>query len=143
MCNLVLLAARPPEWTHERFIDRWRGEHADGTVLGPGATGRAQVRGPSLFLGQVRDGRAEPLTLTPEGFFPTGDLLVTGEDGAVTVMGREKDVSKAKWPEFAFTVDELPQTTVGKLDRSGARRLAHDLHAQLATHPEQHLQGDA
>ncbi|HJQ05120.1 MAG TPA: class I adenylate-forming enzyme family protein [Nocardioides sp.] len=190
---------------------------ADGTVLGPGVTGRAQVRGPSLFLGYARDGKVEPPGLTPDGFFPTGDLLVTGEDGTVTVMGREKDViirggrnldiaeieravaahpavahacvtpvpdrllgeraavlvvvedgggglgldeitahlarsglSKAKWPEFSFIVGELPQATVGKLDRSGARRLAHDLHARLAAqpdqhgaHPDQHRQGDA
>jgi cyclohexanecarboxylate-CoA ligase len=189
----------------------------DGTVLGPGATGHAQVRGPSLFLGYARDGKVEPPALTPDGYFPTGDLLVTGQDGTVTVMGREKDViirggrnlditeieravaahpavaracvapvpdpllgeraavlvvvedgsdtlgldeitahlartglSKAKWPEFAFTVGELPQTTVGKLDRSGARKLAHDLHAELSAdpeqhgpHPEQHRQGDA
>jgi non-ribosomal peptide synthetase component E (peptide arylation enzyme) len=59
-------------------------------------------------------------------------------------------LSKAKWPEFAFTVSELPQTTVGKLDRTGARRLAHDLHAGLPAQPgqhrartEQHRQGDA
>lgn len=183
---------------------------ADGTVLGPGATGRAQVRGPSLFLGYARDGKVEPPALTQDGFFPTGDLLVTGDDGTVTVMGREKDViirggrnlditeieravathpavaracvapvpdpllgeraavllvvedgsaelglheitehlartglSKAKWPEFAFTVGELPQTTVGKLDRSGARTLAHDLHARLAAQPRQRRQGDA
>ncbi|WP_155059687.1 class I adenylate-forming enzyme family protein [Streptomyces blattellae] len=183
---------------------------ADGTVLGPGATGRAQVRGPSLFLGYARDGKVEPPDLTPDGFFPTGDLLVTGADGTVTVMGREKDViirggrnlditeieravaahpsvaracvapvpdpllgeraavlvvveegsaelgldeltahlagtglSKTKWPEFAFTVSELPQTTVGKLDRSGARRLARDLHEGLSAPPERHRQGDA
>lgn len=183
---------------------------ADGSVLGPGETGQAQVRGPSLFLGYARDGEVEPPALTPDGYFPTGDLLVTGEDGTVTVMGREKDViirggrnlditeieravaahpavarvcvapvpdqllgeraavlvvvedgsgelgldeitahlartglSKVKWPEFAFTVGELPQTTVGKLDRSGARRLAQDLHTGLAAHPGQHRQGDA
>ncbi|TRO60567.1 MULTISPECIES: class I adenylate-forming enzyme family protein [unclassified Streptomyces] len=174
----------------------------DGTVLGPGRTGRAEVRGPSLFLGYARDGKVEPPALTPDGFFPTGDLLMTGDDGTVTVMGREKDViirggrnlditeieravaghpsvarvcvapvpdpllgeraavlvvpedsddalgldeitahlartglSKAKWPEFAFTVGELPQTTVGKLDRSGARELAGELHARLSANP--------
>ena len=36
MYNLVLLAARPPEWTHERFIEWWRGEHAELTVRLPG-----------------------------------------------------------------------------------------------------------
>ena len=44
-------------------------------------------------------------------------------------------LSKAKWPEFAFTVGELPQTTVGKLDRSGARELAGELHARLSANP--------
>jgi uncharacterized protein (TIGR02118 family) len=34
--NLVLLAARPPEWTHERFIEWWRGEHAELTYVLPG-----------------------------------------------------------------------------------------------------------
>lgn len=175
----------------------------DGTVLGPGRTGRAEVRGPSLFLGYARDGKVEPPALTPDGFFPTGDLLMTGDDGTVTIMGREKDViirggrnlditeieravaghpsvahvcvtpvpdpllgeraavlvvpvdsgdalgldeitahlartglSKAKWPEFSFTVGELPQTTVGKLDRSGARELARELHSRLSAEPE-------
>ncbi|MBW8793258.1 MAG: EthD family reductase [Streptomyces sp.] len=36
MYNLVLLAARPPEWTHERFITWWRGEHAELALALPG-----------------------------------------------------------------------------------------------------------
>lgn len=36
MYNLVLLAARPPEWTHEKFISWWRGEHAELTYRLPG-----------------------------------------------------------------------------------------------------------
>jgi len=34
--NLVLLAARPPEWTHDQFIAWWRGEHAELTCRLPG-----------------------------------------------------------------------------------------------------------
>jgi uncharacterized protein (TIGR02118 family) len=34
--NLILLAARPPDWTHEEFIEWWRGEHADMTYGLPG-----------------------------------------------------------------------------------------------------------
>lgn len=63
-----------------------------GSVLGPGETGRAQVRGPSLFLGYARGGRVEPPELTEDGFFPTGDLVVSDVDGLITIMGREKDV---------------------------------------------------
>ncbi|MTD17257.1 EthD family reductase [Nakamurella sp. YIM 132087] len=36
MYNLVLLASRPPDWTHEQFIDWWRGPHAELTVELPG-----------------------------------------------------------------------------------------------------------
>jgi acyl-CoA synthetase (AMP-forming)/AMP-acid ligase II len=168
----------------------------DGAEAGPGVSGRAQVRGPSLFRGYARDGRVEPPALTEDGYFPTGDLLMTHEDGTVSIMGREKDIiirggrniditeieravasyprvaracvaavpdevlgervallvvtedgggidltevtghlesiglSKTKWPEFVYGIEELPQTKVGKLDRSGARELAHRLRAR-------------
>ena len=36
MYNLIVLAARPNDWTHEQFIDWWRGEHAELTVTLPG-----------------------------------------------------------------------------------------------------------
>jgi cyclohexanecarboxylate-CoA ligase len=170
----------------------------EGAVLGAGETGRAQVRGPSLFLGYARGGRVEPPELTQDGFFATGDLIVSDVDGLVTVMGREKDViirggrnidvteieravagyerldqscvvpvrddvlgervallavpragehvdlgdvtgylraaglSKAKWPEFVYLVDALPQTKVGKLDRAGAREVAEGMHTGVS-----------
>ncbi|QUH02069.1 acyl--CoA ligase [Saccharopolyspora erythraea] len=168
-----------------------------GTPVARGEVGRAQVRGPSLFLGYAREGKLDPPALTADGFFPTGDLVRVHDDGAISVMGREKDViirggrniditeieravathprvagvcvipvpdavlgervaalvvtadggrfeledatrhlhevglSKTKWPEFVFTVDDLPQTAVGKLDRRSARDLAHELHSRL------------
>ncbi|MEU0840672.1 class I adenylate-forming enzyme family protein [Streptomyces sp. NPDC005962] len=64
----------------------------EGQVAGPGVTGRAQVRGPSLFLGYAGDGRAVPPALTEDGYLPTGDLLMAHEDGTLTIMGREKDI---------------------------------------------------
>ncbi|WP_308298826.1 hypothetical protein [Streptomyces sp. GESEQ-35] len=77
-------------------------------------------------------------------------VLVVVEDGSaelglddITAHLAGTGLSKAKWPEFAFVVSELPQTTVGKVDRHGARRLARDLHAGLPAHHEQHRQGDA
>ena len=171
-----------------------RAVDADGGVLAAGEPGRAQVRGPSLFLGYARDGSVEAPALTDDGFFATGDLIAVAEDGAITVLGREKDViirggrnldmteieralagcprvaracvapvpdellgervamlavstdgaaigleevtgyleragiAKSKWPEFVFTVEDLPLTAVGKLDRPAARTLARGLH---------------
>ena len=36
MYNLIILAARPRDWTHEQFIEWWRGEHADPRYELPG-----------------------------------------------------------------------------------------------------------
>jgi uncharacterized protein (TIGR02118 family) len=36
MYNLIVAAARPPDWTHERFIEWWRGPHAEVTYPLPG-----------------------------------------------------------------------------------------------------------
>jgi uncharacterized protein (TIGR02118 family) len=34
--NLVLMASKPDDWTHEQFIDWWRGDHAAVTYDLPG-----------------------------------------------------------------------------------------------------------
>ena len=36
MYNLIVLASRPSEWSHEQFIEWWRGEHAAVTYPLPG-----------------------------------------------------------------------------------------------------------
>jgi uncharacterized protein (TIGR02118 family) len=36
MYDLVLLASKPDEWTHDEFVAWWRGEHADMTYGLPG-----------------------------------------------------------------------------------------------------------
>lgn len=36
MYNLVILASRPRDWTHDQFIEWWRGEHAELTRRLPG-----------------------------------------------------------------------------------------------------------
>jgi uncharacterized protein (TIGR02118 family) len=36
MYDLVVVASRPPDWTHEQFIAWWRGPHAELTVALPG-----------------------------------------------------------------------------------------------------------
>jgi uncharacterized protein (TIGR02118 family) len=36
MYNLIILASGPRDWTHEQFIDWWRGPHAEATYQLPG-----------------------------------------------------------------------------------------------------------
>jgi non-ribosomal peptide synthetase component E (peptide arylation enzyme) len=64
----------------------------DGTPLPMGDVGAAQVRGPSMFTGYARDGRARPPELTPDGFLPTGDLVRLNPEGTITVLGRQKQI---------------------------------------------------
>jgi len=63
-----------------------------GNPLPAGETGRAQVRGPSLFTGYARAGTVVRPELTPDGFLPTGDLIEISPEGPVSVKGREKDI---------------------------------------------------
>lgn len=77
---------RPFEGTEVRAVDE------RGRPLPAGKVGRAQVRGPSLFLGYAREGAVDPPDLTDDGFFETGDLVRVNEDDTISVMGREKDV---------------------------------------------------
>ncbi len=77
---------RPFPGTVVRAVDE------DGTPLPTGEVGPAQVRGPSLFVGYARDGRAQPPQLTADGFLPTGDLVGVNPDGTITVRGRQKQV---------------------------------------------------
>lgn len=64
----------------------------DGGEAAVGEPGRAQVRGPSLFLGYARSGSVVPPDLTDDGFFETGDLVAFAPDGTIKVAGRIKEV---------------------------------------------------
>jgi non-ribosomal peptide synthetase component E (peptide arylation enzyme) len=63
-----------------------------GSPLPVGEVGDAQVRGPSMFVGYARAGRARPPELTGDGFLPTGDLVRLNPDGTITVLGRQKQI---------------------------------------------------
>jgi acyl-CoA synthetase (AMP-forming)/AMP-acid ligase II len=77
---------RPFPGTAVRAVDK------TGRRVPPGERGRAEVRGPSVFLGYARDGSVQPPPLSDDGFFATGDIVIVHDDGFVTIAGREKDV---------------------------------------------------
>lgn len=63
-------------------------------------------------------------------------VVVDGEVPSLEDVRREleaADFPKFKWPEFVIAVDALPQSRVGKLDRSGAAELAATLAGDTAT----------
>jgi len=70
---------------------RVRCVNEDGLEVAQGEPGELLVRGPELFLGYL-DSAVTATSLTPDGWFRTGDLGVIEPDGAVVIRGRRKDI---------------------------------------------------
>ncbi len=64
----------------------------DGNPVEPGAIGVLEVRGPNVFKGYWRMPEKTASEFRGDGFFITGDLATIGEDGYVTIVGRDKDM---------------------------------------------------
>ena len=55
-----------------------------------GEVGQVMIRGPPLFHGYLNTDNVE--TMSPDGWFPTGDLGYLDKGGALYVTGRSKEV---------------------------------------------------
>lgn len=64
----------------------------DGNILGAGEIGVLEVRGPNVFKGYWQMPEKTASEFRDDGFFITGDLATIGEDGYVTIVGRDKDL---------------------------------------------------
>ncbi len=60
--------------------------------LPPGSPGNVLVRGPNRFLGYYRNDSLNEISLTPDGFFRTGDIGVLDNAGYFTFVSRSKDI---------------------------------------------------
>lgn len=66
--------------------------NAAGRTLGPGEAGELQLRGANITCGYWRREAEFAKTLTEDGWFRTGDILVQDEDGFYRVTDRKKDM---------------------------------------------------
>jgi malonyl-CoA/methylmalonyl-CoA synthetase len=64
----------------------------EGSVLPAGEIGGLEVKGPNVFKGYWRNPEKTAEAFRPDGYFVTGDLATIGEDGYVTIVGRDKDL---------------------------------------------------
>lgn len=62
-----------------------------GQVLPPGREGEVLVRGPGMFMG-YGDPEQSAESITPDGFFRSGDIGRLDANGALTITGRKKDL---------------------------------------------------
>ncbi|MGO9196361.1 MAG: AMP-binding protein [Acidimicrobiales bacterium] len=65
---------------------------SDGHDVEPGDPGEILVRGPNLFAGYFEDASATNGALDRKGWLHTGDIAVMSEDGAITIVDRQKDL---------------------------------------------------
>lgn len=65
---------------------------AEGHDLPAGERGEIWIRGVGLMPGYFRDATATEQVMRPGGWYASGDLGVVGEDGALTVVGRLKEM---------------------------------------------------
>jgi acyl-CoA synthetase (AMP-forming)/AMP-acid ligase II len=70
----------------------WRIVDPQGKPVPPGGVGEYQCRGPNLFMGYYGQDDLTAQSLTPDGFYRSGDLMVLSADGYVSWTGRTKDI---------------------------------------------------
>lgn len=63
----------------------------EGRPVAVGETGLIQVRGPYTMRGYFRMPEKNAEAFTTDGFYVSGDLVQQANDGAITVVGREKE----------------------------------------------------
>ncbi|KPJ32531.1 AMP-binding protein, partial [Burkholderia multivorans] len=64
----------------------------DGADVPRGEVGEIRVRGPNVMLGYYRNVDATRAAVSPDGWLSTGDLARQDADGAVTIVGRSKEL---------------------------------------------------
>jgi long-chain acyl-CoA synthetase len=63
-----------------------------GREVPDGEPGELWVRGPSVMRGYYRDAELTARTISADGWLNTGDIVCRGDDGALSVVGRSKEL---------------------------------------------------
>lgn len=87
-----------------------------GAEVSPGTVGELQLRGGGLMSGFYKKHRAE--VFTPDGFYPTGDLVRIDGDGFLTFVARRGDMIKTRAAnvsrlEVEAALNALPEVALG------------------------------
>ncbi|MCI5074132.1 AMP-binding protein [Oricola sp.] len=75
-----------PEGVEMRLADE------NGEPVETGTVGRIQARGVNVFLGYWKREDLAASSMTPDGYFDTGDLGRLDDDGYLYIVGRDKEV---------------------------------------------------
>lgn len=67
-----------------------------GDDAAPGQPGELWVRGPSIMKGYMNNPSATADAITPQGWFRTGDIAISDEEGYYYIVDRKKELIKYK-----------------------------------------------
>lgn len=68
----------------------------DGTDAPEGERGELWLRGPSIMKGYLHNASATLNSITPDGWFQTGDVAIIDKDGWYSIVDRKKELIKYK-----------------------------------------------
>jgi acyl-CoA synthetase (AMP-forming)/AMP-acid ligase II len=74
---------------------------ATGTELGAHERGELLVRGPNIMRGYLKNPDATTITIEPDGWLHTGDIVYVDEEGYIFVVDRLKELIKYKGMQVA------------------------------------------
>jgi len=74
---------------------------ASGAELGTNEQGELLVRGPNIMRGYLKNPEATALTIEPDGWMHTGDIVSVDDDGYIFVVDRLKEIIKYKAMQVA------------------------------------------
>ena len=69
---------------------------ADGKELGPGEAGELWLKGPNVFKGYLKNASATKDSITPDGYFKTGDVGYQDKHNNFYITDRVKELIKYK-----------------------------------------------
>ncbi len=88
-----------------------------GDPVAPGVPGQLQVRGPYTICAYHNDPGANERSFTEDGFYCTGDIVVRGDMGNLTVQGRSGDhINRAGEKFSAEEVEDHILALAGVMD---------------------------
>lgn len=82
----------------------------DAEDVAPGQPGELWIRGPTVMKGYLNNPTATKSSITPQGWFRTGDIAVIDEEGFIMIVDRRKELIKYKVTILVHTTSSLSIT---------------------------------
>ncbi|MCX7865290.1 MAG: fatty acid--CoA ligase family protein, partial [Novosphingobium sp.] len=100
-----------------------------GKEVPPGKPGELQIRGPAMLTGLYKQRRCD--VFTPDGFYPTGDIVRIDEDGYLFPVGRRDDMIKTRGANVSRLEVEAALNALPEVATAVVAGLPHTEYGQL------------